>query len=399
MKKLGIFAMALAMVTLIGCKKENNGSGSGTEPTDITAVNISETEITLAIGATKMLKATTEPAGGKITWESANAEVATVTSAGLVTGVAEGQTTITAKSGDKSATCTVIVNDDERYNAFNIFDYGWFGEKKWIEGSDTILTLSDGTDYHVKLATYHIYAWDGNTNFVNGTGFVGDGYVYDMGDVPMYWITEGPYKDYYVGNRDYDWRVYPQEDDDAIIPYSINAGQIDAASYFDFLKAQYSSDVDADFDKMMEKTWGSMIGMNYNDRLYLDYGMYSGHINKVFYINEDKEAGIDAMWCADIDWANKDDDRIWGYRIDTVYYWETYTEKDGGEIRFIEPYDYATVHRVFDDNGLFERLENLDDESEEAPRRMVAKKSQYVLGDMSKVHNGVKFEGRKQVIR
>ncbi len=94
---------------------------------------------------------------------------------------------------------------------------------------------------------------------------------------------------------------------------------------------------------MMEKTWGSMIGMNYNDRLYLDYGLYSGHINRFLYLDEDEEEGVDAMWAADVDWANKDDDRIWGYRIDTVYYWETYTEEDGGEIRFIEPYDYAVV--------------------------------------------------------
>ena len=390
--------MAIAMLAMVGCTPESQGGGSGTEPSDVTAVNLSETTVRIAVGATKQLKGTTTPAGGKITWESANTEIATVTSAGLVTGVKDGETTVTAKCGDKSATCTVIVNDDERYNAFNIFDYGWFGEKKWIDGSDTILTLSDGNDYPVKLATYHIYAWDGNTNFVNGTGFVGDGYVYDMGDVPMYWITEGQYKDYYVGNRDYDWRVYPQEDDDAIIPYSINAGQIDEASYFVFVKAQYGEE-EADFDAMMEKTWGAMIAENYNDRLYLDYGLYSGHINKVFYINEDKDAEIDAMWCADIDWANMDNDRIWGYRFDTAYYVETYVEGQGGEIRFIEPYDYATVHRVFDANGLFEILENLDDESEEAPRRMLAKKSQYVLGDMSKVHNGVKFEGRRQILR
>lgn len=390
--------MAIAALVMVGCNKDSQSGGGGTEPSDVTAVNLSETTVRLAVGATKQLKGTTTPAGGKITWESANTEIATVTSAGLVTGVKEGETTVTAKCGDKSATCTVIVNDDERYNAFNIFDYGWFGEKKWIDGSDTILTLSDGNDYPVKLATYHIYAWDGNTNFVNGTGFVGDGYVYDMGDVPMYWITEGQYKDYYVGNRDYDWRVYPQEDDDAIIPYSINAGQIDEASYFVFVKAQYGEE-EADFDAMMEKTWGAMIAENYDDRLYLDYGLYSGHINKVFYINEDKEAETDAMWCADIDWANMDNDRIWGYLFDTAYYVETYVEGQGGEIRFIEPYDYATVHRVFDANGLFEILENLDDESEEAPRRMVAKKSQYVLGDMSKVHNGVKFEGRRQILR
>lgn len=394
MKKLGIFAMALAMVTLIGCKKETN-SGSGTEPTDITAVNISKTEIRLAINATMMLKATTEPAGGTITWASANAEIATVTSAGLVTGIAEGETTITAKSGDKSATCKVTVDAGEVYNAFNVLDYGLFGDKTMIEGTDTVFSLRGGTiSAKCQLGIIpHVYAWDGNCNFVNGKGFIGDGYVHHFENLPVWWITEcaadTSIVGYYIGAGGF--TSYPQEDPNVYEPYNCLPGQIEPASYFDFVKAQYGED-EADFDKMGEKTWGSMIGMNYNDRLYLDYGLYSGHINRFIYLDEDEDEGVDAMWAADVDWANKDDDRIWGYRIDTVYYWETYTEKDGGEIRFIEPYDYAVVNRVFDANGLFDQ-----EGGDEAPLRMAAKNQEMKLGDMSKLHLGVKLEGRKVI--
>ena len=393
MKKLGIFAMALAMVTLIGCKKENNGSGSGTEPTDITAVNISKTEIRLAINATMMLKATTEPAGGSITWASANAEIATVTSAGLVTGIAEGETTITAKSGDKSATCKVIVDAGEVYNAFNVVDYGLFGNKTMIEGTDTVFSLRGGTiSATCQLGTIaHVYAWDGDAKFVDGTGFVGDGYVHHFENLPVWWITEcaddPTIVGYYIGAGGF--TSYPQEDNNVYEAYNCKPGQIDPASYFDFVKAQYGED-EADFDKMGEKTWGSMIGENYNDRLYLDYGLYSGHINRFIYLDEDEEEGVDAMWAADVDWANMDADRLWGYRWDTAYYKETYTEEDGGEIRFIEPYDYAVVNRVFDANGIW-------DQSEEAPLRMAAKNPEMKLGDMSKLHLGVKLEGRKVI--
>ena len=385
--------MALAMVTLIGCKKETSGGGGGTEPSDITAVNISKTEIRLAINATMMLKATTEPAGGTITWASANAEIATVTSAGLVTGIAEGETTITAKSGDKSATCKVTVDAGAVYNAFNVVDYGLFGNTTMIEGTDTVFSLRGGTISATCQLGYisDVYAWDGDASFVRGTGFVGDGYIHHFENLPVWWITEcaadTSIVGYYIGAGGFS--SYPQEDPNVYEPYNCKPGQIDPASYFEFVKAQYGEE-EADFDKMMEKTWGSMIGMNYNDRLYLDYGLYSGHINRFLYLDEDEEKGVDAMWAADVDWANKDDDRIWGYRIDTVYYWETYTEEDGGEIRFIEPYDYAVVNRIFDANGLW-------DQSEEAPLRMAAKNQEMKLGDMSKLHLGVKLEGRKVI--
>ena len=72
------------------------------------------------------------------------------------------------------------------------------------------------------------------------------------------------------------------------------------------------------------------------------------------------------------------------------YYMETYVEGKGGEIRFIEPYDYAVVNRVFDANGIW-------DQSEEAPLRMAAKNPEMKLGDMSKLHLGVKLEGRKVI--
>ncbi|HUX35091.1 MAG TPA: Ig-like domain-containing protein [Gemmatimonadaceae bacterium] len=47
--------------------------------------------------------------GGKVTYSSSDLTIATVSSSGIVTGVAEGTVTITASSGGKSASTTVVV--------------------------------------------------------------------------------------------------------------------------------------------------------------------------------------------------------------------------------------------------------------------------------------------------
>lgn len=49
------------------------------------------------------------PMGGKVTYTSSDPSIATVSSSGIVTGVAEGTVTITASSGGKSANATVVV--------------------------------------------------------------------------------------------------------------------------------------------------------------------------------------------------------------------------------------------------------------------------------------------------
>lgn len=74
-------------------------------------VYVKESTVTLTVGATKELTATTTPAGETITWASADTDVATVSS-GTITAVAEGKTTVTASITVNGVTYTddVIVN-------------------------------------------------------------------------------------------------------------------------------------------------------------------------------------------------------------------------------------------------------------------------------------------------
>jgi hypothetical protein len=77
---------------------------------------MSQTSAGLTVGATLQLTATPRDAQGTaltgrtLTWSSSNANIASVTQTGLVVGVANGQTTITAAAEGRSATATISVS-------------------------------------------------------------------------------------------------------------------------------------------------------------------------------------------------------------------------------------------------------------------------------------------------
>ena len=79
----------------------------------VTSVALDKTELVLIVGdAAAQLKATVLPEDATdktVTWSSDKTSVATVDATGKVTAVAEGEATITAKAGDKTATCKITV--------------------------------------------------------------------------------------------------------------------------------------------------------------------------------------------------------------------------------------------------------------------------------------------------
>jgi len=92
--------------------RPTHGTSDGTKPDsqgNLTSISIAPTTLELAAGETGQLTATVDPSGTAVTWSSDKEEVATVDANGLVTAVAAGIATITAKAGDKTATCEVTV--------------------------------------------------------------------------------------------------------------------------------------------------------------------------------------------------------------------------------------------------------------------------------------------------
>ena len=81
----------------------------------VSGITLDKTELALTVGdAAAQLTATVAPDNATdktVTWSIDKTSVATVDATGKVTAVAEGEATITAKAGDKTATCKVTVCD------------------------------------------------------------------------------------------------------------------------------------------------------------------------------------------------------------------------------------------------------------------------------------------------
>jgi hypothetical protein len=75
----------------------------------VTSIDLEADEMKLAAGDKGQLTAKVDPAGTAVTWSSDQEAIATVDANGLVTAVAMGTAIITAKAGDKMATCEVTV--------------------------------------------------------------------------------------------------------------------------------------------------------------------------------------------------------------------------------------------------------------------------------------------------
>lgn len=197
MKKYFVVLAALAMV-FVGCKKEEKGGS------EYTKVALKQTEISLAIGESQKLNVIYEPTtldAPVCTWSTSNADVATVEN-GTVTGVSTGEANITAKYGEFTAVCKVIVADPRTL-------YNWGGIARFSdlepfeEGAELPVydvQLSDGVyKCHYGMATY--YFWDDGV-YIDGQSLAGEGYIFAM-EVPCYVIAEGDYAGSGVGSPIY----------------------------------------------------------------------------------------------------------------------------------------------------------------------------------------------------
>lgn len=93
------------------CSITVTGAGTVVEATKVT---LNKTNLSLSKGSSEQLSATVTPSNTTdktITWQSTNSKVATVSDSGYVQALGEGTTTITAKCGSASASCTVNVSN------------------------------------------------------------------------------------------------------------------------------------------------------------------------------------------------------------------------------------------------------------------------------------------------
>ncbi|MBR6759895.1 MAG: Ig-like domain-containing protein [Alistipes sp.] len=104
--------MLVAATMGVACKENNTDNGD--PQVAVTAVTLNKAAVKLNPEATVQLTATVAPENATnkaVAWTSSKEEVATVSDAGLVTAVAEGEATITVttEDGAKTASCKVTV--------------------------------------------------------------------------------------------------------------------------------------------------------------------------------------------------------------------------------------------------------------------------------------------------
>lgn len=119
-KKFFTALAAIAMLALSACTQEELDKFLNS----VNSIKLDQTQVEMTVGETLNLIATVDPFKGDtkvVTWTSSSPEVASVEGtevpdvvginmpAGKVSALKEGETTITAKAGDKSATCKIIV--------------------------------------------------------------------------------------------------------------------------------------------------------------------------------------------------------------------------------------------------------------------------------------------------
>lgn len=113
----------------------------------VEAISLNKTELILVEGADETLIATVTPENATdktVTWSTSNVEIATVAD-GKVTAVKKGEATITAKAGEKEATCIVTVTASEEVP----FSVSPTSVEVPVEGGSFDVTVTCSTTYHL----------------------------------------------------------------------------------------------------------------------------------------------------------------------------------------------------------------------------------------------------------
>lgn len=153
-KRLAVIATAVACAFSAVCF-----SACGT----VNGITLDKQAVTLEVGETEILTVVTDPEGAEVTWSSSSEDVATVDN-GVITALGAGTATITAKAGDKTATCEVTVevaganevtslyvtNAKTRYNVGDTLDLTQFSVVAIMGDGD--MNILSQSDYDVKLS-------------------------------------------------------------------------------------------------------------------------------------------------------------------------------------------------------------------------------------------------------
>lgn len=164
------------------CTVTVTGNGGGTEPeppVEVESVTVTPETAQVDIAGTVLLTAELAPAGatGTVVWSTEDDTVATVSQQGVVTGVSEGKTTITATVGEFSDTCVVSVFPN------------------MISVNGTAYSMSIGTTRTTSTGTDPANTWwslneEGEEDPAYNSGNIGRQQLNGNGAVAFYWTKD-----------------------------------------------------------------------------------------------------------------------------------------------------------------------------------------------------------------
>ncbi|MDE5758733.1 MAG: Ig-like domain-containing protein, partial [Allobaculum sp.] len=162
-KLIAVCMVAMMGPFIIGCDSGSNESeGGGFTPDNANQITLSDKQLFIPLNGTKKLTVT--PTGITVAWSSSDESVATVGADGTVTGNKVGTATITATSGDKSATCNVTVAETVLTNPGDLEEPSGSGVDITLNYKECILTLKQTLQLEVKPAGTKVTWSSGNEN-------------------------------------------------------------------------------------------------------------------------------------------------------------------------------------------------------------------------------------------
>ncbi len=110
-----VTAMGAGSATITATVDDKTATCAVTVTNPLQSISLNKTETTLKKGQEETLTVSYNPDdttdSKTVSWNSSDPSVATVDNAGKITAIKDGSTTITATVGDKTATCTVTVQE------------------------------------------------------------------------------------------------------------------------------------------------------------------------------------------------------------------------------------------------------------------------------------------------
>ena len=195
-----MLALPLMFTSCEGSLDDIFGEWSRPTIVAVSSITLNQTELTKGMGGAVTLTATVAPDNATfktVTWTTSNPTVATVTD-GVVTIVGVGSAIITAKAGDKTATCTVsnpflpglftVDNTGKKVRfsmgnlqaTYNGTSWSWaFAENQWdyignAEGNTKVSTTSPFVaDYTGSSTTVDLFGWVGASSIWTGAAQYG----------------------------------------------------------------------------------------------------------------------------------------------------------------------------------------------------------------------------------